>query len=59
MIIGMKIGFLTHFYARKYEMKLGSDKETYPSRVLFIDPIKRINDYYALGPNILKTVKVC
>jgi hypothetical protein len=47
MIIGMKIGFLTHFYARKYEMKLGSDKEPYPSRVLFIGPIKRINDYYA------------
>jgi hypothetical protein len=46
MIIRMKIGFLTHFYARKYKMKLESDKE-YPSRVLFICPIKRINDYYA------------
>jgi hypothetical protein len=36
-----------HFYSRKYEIKLGSVKKPQPSRVLYIDPSKRLNDYYA------------
>jgi hypothetical protein len=28
-------------------MKLGSDKEHQPSRILYISPSKRLNDYYA------------
>jgi hypothetical protein len=28
-------------------MKLGSGKEPQPSRVLYIGPSKRLNDYYA------------
>jgi hypothetical protein len=28
------------------------------SRVLYIGPSKRLHDYYALGPNTLKTAKV-
>jgi hypothetical protein len=47
-IIGMKNKFLAHFYSKKYEMKLGSDKEFYPSRILFIGVSKRLNDYNAL-----------
>jgi hypothetical protein len=39
-------------------MKLGSDKEPQPSRVLYIGPSKRLNDYYPLGHNTLKTAKV-
>jgi hypothetical protein len=39
--------FLAHFYSRKYEMKLGSDKESHPSRVLYIGPSKKLNNYYA------------
>jgi hypothetical protein len=38
---------LIHFYSRKYEMKLGSVKVPQPSRVLYIGPNKRLNDYYA------------
>jgi hypothetical protein len=34
--------FLTHFYSKKYEMKLGSDKEPHPSSVLFIGLSKRL-----------------
>jgi hypothetical protein len=49
---------MADFYSRKFEMKLGSGKEPHPSRVLFIGPSKRLNDYYALGPNILKTANV-
>jgi hypothetical protein len=47
-----------HFYSRKYEMKLGSGEEPQPSRFLYIGPSKRLNDYYALGPNTLITAKV-
>jgi hypothetical protein len=28
-------------------MKLGSDNEPHPSRILYIGPSKRLNDYYA------------
>jgi hypothetical protein len=38
--------FLAHFYCRKYEIKLGSGKESHPSRMLYIGPSKRLNDYY-------------
>jgi hypothetical protein len=38
------IEFLTHFYSRKCEMKLGSGKEPHPSRVPNIGPSKRLND---------------
>jgi hypothetical protein len=47
LISGMKNEFLTHFYSRNYEMKLGSGKEPHLSRVLYIGPRKRLNDYYA------------
>jgi hypothetical protein len=57
-LIGIKNKFLTHLYSRKYEMKLGSGKEPQPSRLLYIGPSKRLNDYYALGPNTLKMTKV-
>jgi hypothetical protein len=39
--------FLARFYSRKYKMKLRSGKEPHPSRVLYIGPNKRLNDYYA------------
>jgi hypothetical protein len=39
--------FMAHFYSRKYEMMLESGKEPHPSRVLYIGPNKRLNDYYA------------
>jgi hypothetical protein len=29
------------------KMKLGSGKEPQPSRILYIGPSKRLNDYYA------------
>jgi hypothetical protein len=38
---------LAHFYSRKYEIKVGSGKEPQPSRVLYIGPSKKLNDYYA------------
>jgi hypothetical protein len=38
---------MTHFYIKKYEIKLKSDKESHPSRALYIGPSKRLNDYYA------------
>jgi hypothetical protein len=39
---------LAHFYSRNYGNEiLGSGKELLPSRVLYIGPIKRLNDYYA------------
>jgi hypothetical protein len=38
---------MTHFYSRNTKMKLESGKELYPSRVLYIGPSKRLNDYYA------------
>jgi hypothetical protein len=47
LIIGMEIEFLSHFYYSKYEIKLGSGKEPHPSRILFIGPSKRLNDYNA------------
>jgi hypothetical protein len=40
------------------KMNLGSGKEPHPSRVLYIVPSKMLNDYYVLGPNTLKMVKV-
>jgi hypothetical protein len=46
-LIGMKNIFLTHFYTTNAKMKLGSGKESQPSRVLYIGPSKRLNDYYA------------
>jgi hypothetical protein len=39
--------FFTHFYFKKYKIKLGSGKEFQSSRVLYIDLSKRLNDYYA------------
>jgi hypothetical protein len=47
LIGNLKIVFLAHFYTRNAKMKLGSDKEPQPSRVLYIGPSKRLNDYYA------------
>jgi hypothetical protein len=38
---------MTHFYYRKYKMKLGSGKESHPYKVLFIGSNKRLNDYNA------------
>jgi hypothetical protein len=46
LISGMKNEFLTHFYSRNYEMKLGRDNEPQPSKILYIGSIKRLNDYY-------------
>jgi hypothetical protein len=45
-LIGNENVFLAHFYTTNTRMKLGSDKEPQPSRVLYIDPSKRLNDYY-------------
>jgi hypothetical protein len=39
--------FLAHFYPRNVKMALRIGKESHPSRVLYIGPNKRINDYYA------------
>jgi hypothetical protein len=39
-------------------MKLKSVQEPHPFRVIYIDSSKRLNDYYALGRNTLKTTKV-
>jgi hypothetical protein len=47
LIIRMEIEFLTHFYSRKYEIKLENGKEPRPSRVLYIGPNESLNDYYA------------
>jgi hypothetical protein len=38
--------FLAHFYTTNMRMKLESGKEPQPSRVLYIDSSKRLNDYY-------------
>jgi hypothetical protein len=54
----MKNEFLTHFYSKNYEMKLESGNEPHLSRVLYIGPSKRLNDYYALWPNTLKMINV-
>jgi hypothetical protein len=35
---------LAHFYSIKYEMKLRSDKELHPFRVLYIGLGKGLND---------------
>jgi hypothetical protein len=58
LISGMKNEFLTHFYSKNYEMKLESGNEPHLSRVLYIGPSKRLNDYYALWPNTLKMINV-
>jgi hypothetical protein len=47
---------MTYFYSRNVKMKLGTDKEPQPYRVLYINLNKRLNDYYARVPN-KKTVK--
>jgi hypothetical protein len=39
--------FLTHFYIRKYKMKLEIGREPHPSRVLFIGSSKRLKVYNA------------
>jgi hypothetical protein len=46
-LIGMKNIFLAHFYTTNAKIKLGSGKEPQLSRVLYIGPNKRLNDYYA------------
>ncbi len=46
-LIENKNVFLAHFYTTNARMKLGSGKELQPSRVLYIGPSKRLNDYYA------------
>jgi hypothetical protein len=38
---------LAHFYTRNAKMKLGSVKEPIHSRVVYIGPSKRLNNYYA------------
>jgi hypothetical protein len=38
---------LTHFYTTNLKMKLESGNEPHPYRVLYIDPSKRLNNYYA------------
>jgi hypothetical protein len=45
--IGNENVFLAHFYTTIARMKLESGKEPQPSRVLYIGPSKRLNDYYA------------
>jgi hypothetical protein len=47
LIIGMKIEFLTHFYSRKYKIKLRSGNESHLSRILYIRLNKTLNDYNA------------
>jgi hypothetical protein len=39
------------------KMKLGSDKEPHPFRVLYIGPSKRLNDYYAPMAYYIKNCK--
>jgi hypothetical protein len=46
-LIGMKNRFLAHFYSRNSKIKFRSGKEPQPSRILYIGPSKRLNDYYA------------
>jgi hypothetical protein len=46
MIIRIKNEFLTHFYSTDVKIKLESGKEPQPSKVLYICPSKRLNDYY-------------
>jgi hypothetical protein len=46
LIIEIENEFLTHFYSTKYEMRLRSGNELHPSRVLHIDPVKMLNNYY-------------
>jgi hypothetical protein len=38
---------MTHFYYRKYEIKLESVKKPHPSMVIFIGSTKRLNNYNA------------
>jgi hypothetical protein len=38
---------MAHFCSKNAKMKLESVKEPHPSRVLYIGPSKRLNDYYA------------
>jgi hypothetical protein len=57
-LIGNENMFLAHFYTTNTRMKLGSGEELQPSRALYIGPSKMLNDYYAQGPNTLKTAKV-
>jgi hypothetical protein len=38
---------MTHFYSRNEKIKLKSGNELRPSRILDIDPSKKLNDYYA------------
>jgi hypothetical protein len=37
---------MSYFYSKKYEIKLESEKDPYPSRVIYIGLSKRLNDYY-------------
>jgi hypothetical protein len=44
----LKIKFFTHFYSINVKIDLESGKEPQTSRVLYIGPSKRLNDYYTL-----------
>jgi hypothetical protein len=46
-LIETKNYFLTHFYTMNVKIKMGSGKEPYPYRILYIGLSKRLNDYYA------------
>jgi hypothetical protein len=46
-LIGNENLLLAHFYNTNVRMKLESGKQPQPSRVLYIIPSKRLNDYYA------------
>jgi hypothetical protein len=39
--------FFTHFYFTNEKINLESDKESHPSRVLYIGTSKMTNNYYA------------
>jgi hypothetical protein len=47
LIIGMEMSFWHTSTLANTKMKLGSGKEPQPSRVLYIGPSKRLNDYSA------------
>jgi hypothetical protein len=47
LIIVIEIGLWHTSNLGMQKMKVGSGKEPHPSRVLYIGPNKRLNDYYA------------
>jgi hypothetical protein len=50
---------MAHFYSRHYKNKIWEvGRSLIHSMVLYIGPSKKLNDYYVIGSNTLKTIKV-